>query len=114
MFHEAVKAIALGLIKVYQLTLSHVFYFLGARCRHGPSCSAYATEAISRHGVWRGGWLTISRLLRCHPFGSHGWDPVPETLEPQGWRFWRYGDWAWTERPAYPEEGGHDKHSQSA
>jgi len=75
-----------------------VFYFLGARCRHEPSCSDYAAGAIRRHGAWRGGWLTLSRLTRCHPFGSHGFDPVPERLEKNGWRIWRNGDWAWTER----------------
>lgn len=51
---------------------------LGPRCRFIPSCSAYGLEAISRHGPWRGGWLTLRRLLRCHPFSPCGCDPVPD------------------------------------
>ena len=47
-------------------------------CRFVPTCSAYAEEAIERHGVWRGGWLAAHRIGRCHPWGGHGADPVPE------------------------------------
>lgn len=47
-------------------------------CRFAPSCSAYAAEALSVHGARRGTWLALRRLARCHPFGGHGWDPVPE------------------------------------
>ena len=46
-------------------------------CRFDPSCSTYALEALERHGALRGSWLTIRRLGRCHPWGGHGWDPVP-------------------------------------
>lgn len=52
-------------------------FFTGS-CRYLPSCSAYAEEAISRHGALAGGWLTLKRLLRCNPFGGHGYDPVPD------------------------------------
>ena len=51
---------------------------IGPRCRFTPTCSAYGLEAIQRHGPWRGGWLTVKRLLRCHPFTPCGCDPVPD------------------------------------
>jgi hypothetical protein len=50
-------------------------------CRFVPSCSAYATEAIEVHGAFRGGWLAVRRLGRCHPWGGHGYDPVPSRRE---------------------------------
>jgi putative membrane protein insertion efficiency factor len=46
-------------------------------CRYSPSCSAYAITALQRYGALRGGWLTAKRLCRCHPWGGHGYDPVP-------------------------------------
>ena len=80
----------MALIRLYQLTLSSV---MGRPCRHLPTCSDYAMEAIDRHGAWRGFWLGLSRTLRCHPWGSQGFDPVPNELPDHGWRFWRYGRW---------------------
>jgi putative membrane protein insertion efficiency factor len=69
-----VKAVALALIRLYQITLSPL---LGTRCRFHPTCSVYAQEAIGKYGVLRGTWLGIRRLLRCHPFLGGGIDPVP-------------------------------------
>jgi uncharacterized protein len=71
-------------IHAYQLTLSAI---AGSHCRHLPSCSAYMDEAIARHGLWAGGWLGLARLLRCHPWGTSGFDPVPEKL-PLAARWW--------------------------
>jgi putative membrane protein insertion efficiency factor len=62
------------LIQLYRYTISPV---LGPNCRYTPSCSEYAVEAVRRHGPWHGGWLTIRRLSRCHPWGGCGHDPVP-------------------------------------
>jgi uncharacterized protein len=67
-------------IRAYQLTLSA---FVGRQCRHEPSCSAYMDEAIERHGLWAGGQLGLARVCRCHPWGTSGYDPVPEHLPGQ-------------------------------
>jgi len=71
---DAVRALLLGLIRLYQLTLSP---WLGTRCRYDPTCSKYAAEALERFGVVRGVWLAAKRLGRCHPWGRSGYDPVP-------------------------------------
>jgi putative membrane protein insertion efficiency factor len=62
------------LIRGYQRYLSP---FLAPHCRFTPTCSQYAHEAIERHGMLRGGWLALKRILRCHPWGGSGYDPVP-------------------------------------
>jgi putative membrane protein insertion efficiency factor len=64
----------LALIAVYRYALSP---FLGQRCRFHPSCSAYATEALTKYGALRGSWLAAKRVCRCHPFHPGGHDPVP-------------------------------------
>jgi putative membrane protein insertion efficiency factor len=63
-----------GSIRLYQLTLA--YFFVGA-CRYEPSCSAYAAEAVLRHGPFKGSWLAAHRLCRCGPWGGRGYDPVP-------------------------------------
>lgn len=68
------RLLLIALIRLYRFTLSP--FFRGA-CRHEPSCSAYAEEAVRRHGAFSGARLAIARLARCRPFGSHGYDPVP-------------------------------------
>lgn len=70
----ALTRTAVGAIRVYQATLSRV---LPRACRYYPSCSQYAVEAISRYGLWRGGWLALRRIGRCHPGRPGGYDPVP-------------------------------------
>lgn len=64
-----------ALVSAYRVVLSPL---LGPRCRHLPTCSEYAQEALERFGGPRGGWLALRRVLRCHPWGSSGYDPVPE------------------------------------
>jgi putative membrane protein insertion efficiency factor len=60
-------------INLYQRLSAH----RPSPCRYTPSCSEYAREAVEMHGAGRGGWLSVRRLARCHPFGGHGFDPVP-------------------------------------
>ena len=73
--NRLLAGVMLALIGFYRRWLSPL---LGPRCRFIPTCSAYGLEAIQRHGPWRGGWLTLRRLLRCHPFTPCGCDPVPD------------------------------------
>jgi uncharacterized protein len=62
-------------VRVYQATLRP---WLGGSCRFHPGCSEYAAEALRLHGLWRGGWMALRRIGRCHPLGGSGWDPVPQ------------------------------------
>ena len=83
-----VALLLLALIRLYQLTLSA---FIGRSCRHMPTCSHYTQDAIRLHGAWAGFWLGFWRVLRCHPLGTHGLDPVPEEgVERYDLLFWRY------------------------
>src|SRR3954470_2278328 len=81
-----------ALIWLYRHTLSPL---VGFNCRHLPTCSLYADEAIARFGLWGGGWMTLARLLRCQPWGTSGIDNVP-LKRPAGARWylpWRFGRW---------------------
>ncbi len=62
------------LIKLYQWIISP---WLGSKCRYTPTCSHYGIEALKKYGPIKGLWLTIKRISRCHPWGGHGYDPVP-------------------------------------
>ncbi len=68
----------LGLVWIYRYAISPL---LGANCRYQPSCSAYAEEALKKYGAFKGGWLALKRIGRCHPWGGSGYDPVPESEE---------------------------------
>ncbi len=71
---QLVRRVAVLPIRFYQLCISPM---LPSACRFTPTCSQYAIEAVMRHGLLRGGWLAIRRILRCHPWGGSGYDPVP-------------------------------------
>lgn len=83
--------ILIAIVRFYQVAISPWF---PASCRYVPTCSAYAIQAIERYGAGRGGWLALKRIGRCHPWGRHGFDPVPE-------------------RPAVGHEGGHEEHEEN-
>lgn len=65
----------IGLVRFYQLAISPWF---GSSCRYSPTCSHYMIEAVNEWGPLKGSWLGIKRIGRCHPWGNHGHDPVPE------------------------------------
>ena len=65
----------LALVWLYRNAISPL---IGANCRFQPTCSAYAEEALRRYGAFRGGWLALRRIGRCHPWGGSGYDPVPD------------------------------------
>ncbi len=68
------RRLAIRLVRGYQLLVSPL---LGNNCRFQPTCSQYCIEALEKFGVWRGSWLTLRRLSRCHPWGGSGFDPLP-------------------------------------
>jgi putative membrane protein insertion efficiency factor len=91
MVTRAAKAPLLAAIVLYRYTISPL---LGVNCRHLPTCADYAREAIDTNGACKGSWLALARLCRCHPWGSHGFDPVPDLRdEHHAIAPWRYGRW---------------------
>lgn len=89
------RRLARLLIRAYQLTLSGL---IGRTCRHLPTCSDYAAEAVTRHGVWPGSWMAAARICRCGPGGTSGLDFVCRELPDRAtwYRPWRYGLWRGT------------------
>lgn len=92
---RAPRAAGRGLVTIYRYMLAPL---VGPRCRHLPTCSDYADEALARFGLWAGGWMAVARLLRCHSFGTSGLDFVPQLLPARArWYLpWRYGRWRGT------------------
>lgn len=72
--NKILGAVFIGMIKFYQMAISP---YLAPSCRYTPSCSQYGIEAIKKYGAFKGGFLTLKRVLSCHPWGGHGHDPVP-------------------------------------
>ena len=81
-----------GPIHLYRWTLKPL---MGMECRHLPTCSDYALQSIDGNGAWKGFWLMVSRLSRCHPWGTSGYDPVPDLsgVRHSVRRAYRYGRW---------------------
>ena len=73
-FKNLLSKLLIGMIRLYQVTLSP---YIGRACRYTPTCSNYALEALQKHGLLRGSWLAVKRILRCAPWGGSGYDPVP-------------------------------------
>jgi uncharacterized protein len=104
---QAPRLVARGLIAAYRYTFAGL---VGFHCRHLPTCSSYADEAIGRFGLWAGGWMTLARLCRCHPWGTSGLDVVPMAATPgQRWYLpWRYGRWRGVNAGSVPDPAGGD------
>lgn len=90
------RAFGRALVKGYRYTLSPL---IGLHCRHLPTCSDYADQALARHGLWAGSWMTLARLCRCQPWGTSGLDFVCQELPgPSRWYLpWRYARWRGTQ-----------------
>jgi putative membrane protein insertion efficiency factor len=85
------KQVVKAPVQLYRWTLKPL---LGNECRHLPTCSEYALDGIERNGAWRGLWLMVSRVWRCRPGGTSGYDPAPDIRDRRfPFRPWRYGRW---------------------
>ena len=74
MRYDPLRWVLIGALRAYRTVISPLY---GQVCRYHPTCSAYALDAVTRHGSLRGTWLTVRRLARCHPWAAGGYDPVP-------------------------------------
>jgi putative membrane protein insertion efficiency factor len=111
-FRQAKSAVAAapqraarGLVAVYRYMLSPL---VGFHCRHLPTCSVYADQALERFGLWAGGWMTLARLCRCQPFGTSGLDVVAESppADAHWYAPWRYARWRGINPGPPPPAGG--------
>ncbi len=89
------RTVLIGLLKAYRAVISPLY---GSVCKYYPTCSAYALEAVSVHGAWRGTGLAMRRIAHCHPWSLGGYDPVPGTQAA--------ADWATEQRTSHPELRG--------
>ena len=89
------RTLVVGILRIYKRWISPS---LPSACRFHPTCSEYMLQAVEKHGVVRGVWLGMMRLLRCHPFGNSGLDFVPDAKPARArWYLpWRYGRWRGT------------------
>ncbi|RME97928.1 MAG: membrane protein insertion efficiency factor YidD [Alphaproteobacteria bacterium] len=109
--HRVAKLLLRAPILLYRYSLSA---FMGRECRYLPTCSEYAEEAIDRNGPWRGLWLVLARLSRCHPWGDSGFDPVPDiTGERHPLAPWRYGRWRMMRPQAGLTEAEQGRHKRT-
>ena len=91
MLSRLTRVVAKTPVYLYRWTLKPL---VGWECRYMPTCSEYALEAIEKNGAWRGWWLALARISRCHPWGGSGFDPVPDVCrEHHPLAPWRYGRW---------------------
>ena len=93
---SSLKTVLMLFLKIPVLIYRYMISpFLPPACRHLPTCSEYTQQALELNGTWKGGWLALSRLLRCNPWGSHGFDPVPDLKDEHYpiWQAWKYGRW---------------------
>lgn len=79
MINKILAGAAIGVIRLYQLLISPLF---PPSCRHIPTCSQYTIEALKIHGPFKGAWLGVKRIAKCHPWGTSGYDPVPPRKTP--------------------------------
>ena len=78
-------------VHLYRWTLKPL---IGQQCRHMPSCSQFALDALELNGAWRGCWQILGRIVRCRPGGTHGWDPAPDVRSDRHWLApWRFARW---------------------
>ena len=78
MLNKLIKPIFIAIIKIYQFFVSPI---LGQNCRYLPTCSEYTIQSIHKFGIYKGFSLSLKRISKCHPWGNHGYDPVPNNLK---------------------------------